>query len=248
MPTPTPPASMQSRAHALVADYLDDSAAHIHDRLGEVAGVAVSTADQSVPVTLGASTPLAAEVDLIQFDVGIGPCLEALRTGQTFYVPDLANDARWRDYGPKAAARGARSCLSMPVLADSGVVAVFKVYAGTVDGLTEDQRSTAELVAKEISGGYSLAVHLSRQAAELDDMTALLTHRRVIDLALGIMMERAHVPAEQAFSLLRTQSQRSNVKLHDVALTIVSTVPGTDAADLIPHFSPRDVPPGTRDA
>jgi GAF domain-containing protein len=231
--------TMTGRADGLVAEFLDSSAWGIHQRLGSVAGVAVTTAEGDRPRTFGASTVLAAEVDQIQFEVGVGPCLEALREGTPLYVPDLADDDRWGEYGPRAAQRGAASCVSVPVVVRGETVAVFKVYAAQRDGLSAGQRRTAALTAQEIAGGFALAVHVTSQAAELDDLTALMAHRRVIDLALGICMQRVQVPAETAFGLLRQQSQHRNVKLHEVAAEVVSSIPGTSADDLVPHFNPH---------
>lgn len=233
------PATIHGRAVELVADYLGSSATAIHDRLGPVAGVAVTTSESGSPRTLGASTALAGEVDRLQFSIGTGPCLQALRDGRRLHVPDLAADDRWGDYGPRAAALGAAACLSVPLLVLDEVVGVFKVYAARRDGLSAGQRETADLIARELAGGMALAAHLTRQAAELDDLTALMTHRRSIDLALGVLMERAQVTAETAFGLLRTQSQQSNVKLTEVALAVVLSVPGASTEDLVPHYNPH---------
>ncbi|WP_170981573.1 GAF and ANTAR domain-containing protein [Nocardioides dongxiaopingii] len=234
--------SLQGPVQRLVTDFLELSATGIHDRLGDVAGVAVSTAEGRRPRTLAASTTLAADVDRIQFRIGVGPCLAALTSGVALHAPDLAGDDRWGDYGPQAAARGAASCYSVPVLVGDTCVAVFKVYASEVDAITPDQRATADLVAKEVSGGFALAMHLGRQASDLDDLTALLAHRRVIDLALGILMERGRVPADAAFGLLTQQSQSSNVKVHELAADVVRSIPGTSSDDLVPPYSPRDEP------
>ncbi|MDO9378475.1 MAG: GAF and ANTAR domain-containing protein [Nocardioidaceae bacterium] len=227
------------RVTEIVTDYLESTASSTHQRLGDVAGVAVSTAEGRVPQTIGASTDLAADVDRIQFDIGTGPCLNALATGEGMYVPDLAGDDRWGEYGPRAAERGAASCISVPVRVDGRTVAVFKVYSQWPDGLDERQRDLAVAVGQEVAGGFALAEHLTRQAVEIDDLTQLLTTRRTIDLAIGISMARAEVGAADAFSLLRVQSQHRNVKLRDVAVDVVMSVPGTQPDDLVPHFNPH---------
>jgi GAF domain-containing protein len=215
----------------LLSDYLDDVATRTAARLEDVAGVAVTLKVADGPLTVGASNDLAAEVDAIQYEVGIGPCLFALREGIGNYVPDLANDHRWRDYGPRAAARGAASCVSVPVLVDDEPVAVVKVYDSRVNGITESQRALASAVATDISSGIGLARRLSVQAHTIDDRESAMDTRRVIDLALGVLMERTHCTAEEAFALLRQQSQASNVKLRDIARQVVENVAGTRSAD-----------------
>jgi GAF domain-containing protein len=220
----------------LLSDYLGDVASRTADRMGQVAGVAVTLAVADGALTVGASNDLAADVDSIQYDVGVGPCLYALREGIGTYVPDLGNDRRWEDYGPRAAARGAASCVSCPVLVDGRPAAVVKVYASRIDGLSPSQRDLATAVAGEIAGGIGLARQLSIQAHTLDDRESAMNTRRVIDLALGVLMERTQCKADQAFTLLRKQSQTSNVKLRDVARQVLRTVEGAQVTDGMAPF------------
>jgi AmiR/NasT family two-component response regulator len=54
-------------------------------------------------------------------------------------------------------------------------------------------------------------------------MRQAMASRAVIEQAKGILMERYKITAEQAFTLLTHASQRSNVKLRDVAEELTST-------------------------
>jgi GAF domain-containing protein len=211
----------------LLIDYLDDVSIRAADRLGRVGGVAVTLGSTDGPTTVGASSALAVEVDLLQYSIGVGPCLHALRSGVGLYVTDLAADARWGEYGPRAAAMGAACCISVPVILNQGPVAVLKVYATEVDGLTADQQQLARQIAVEITGGVGLAAKLAQQAKELDDRSAAMNTRRTIDLALGILMERTGCGLEEAFALLRRYSQQYNVKLKDAARQVVAAQAGS---------------------
>ena len=230
-------------AHAVVPlleDYLAAVADRTSEQLGDVAGVAVTLGIGSAPVTIGASSQLALEVDLLQYDIGVGPCLHALRTNTMMYVPDLGADLRWQDYGPRAAARGAACCLSIPVQVDGSPAAVMKVYTGRIDGLDAEQRAIAAQTAAAISGGVALALHLSRHARELDDRAAAMDRRRTIDLALGMLMERNHCGADEAFDLLRRYSQHYNVPLHRAAAQVVQAHDESDSTAKAP-FKPGQV-------
>lgn len=207
----------------LLEDYLTHVSRRAEERLGDVAGVAVTMGPGSAPVTIGASSPLALEVDLIQYQIGIGPCLHALLTNTALYVPDLRSDERWGEYGRRAADRGARSCASVPVEVEGEAQAALKVYSGRVDGLDVDQRALAAKTAVDIAGGVALAMHLTRHARELDDRAAAMDRRRTIDLALGMLMERNHSGVDTAFDLLRRYSQHYNVRLHEAAAQVVKT-------------------------
>jgi AmiR/NasT family two-component response regulator len=50
--------------------------------------------------------------------------------------------------------------------------------------------------------------------------------RAVIDQALGVIMATERCPQDRAFALLRSASQNTNVKLRDLATTIVTRVSG----------------------
>jgi ANTAR domain/GAF domain len=216
----------------MVEDHLDEVARNAHRRLGEVSGVAVtmSSADGR-PTTVGASTELARRVDQVQFEIGFGPCLRALRGDGGAYVPDLSVE-QWGDYGRAAAALGIRSCVSIPIERAGEMLAVAKVYAAEVDGLSSDQRQHAVAYAREVAGSLGLARSLTSHAYELDDRTTAMNTRRTIDLAIGVVMERTQCSADVAFATLKKQSQHTNTPVSDVAQAVVSAfgVPGDTAA------------------
>lgn len=206
----------------MVADHLDELARNAHRRLGEVSGVAVTMAHgDGRPTTVGASTGLARKVDQVQFEIGFGPCLRALRGEGGAYVPDLGVE-QWGAYGRAAAALGVRCCMSIPVERAGEVLAVAKVYAAEVDGLSSEQRRRADAYAREVAGSVGLARSLTAQARELDDRTAAMNTRRTIDLAIGVLMERTQSSADVAYDTLRRQSQQTNTPVTGIAQKVVS--------------------------
>lgn len=217
----------------LVEGFLSDAAHRAHDQLGDVLGVAITTSVAGGdPLTAGASTALAAEVDHVQYVIGHGPCLDALRGHGEIYVPDLGGDPRWQPYGQEAAALGARSSVSVPMV-DGGptVLGVVKVYSGRLDGLDERQRRAARELALEMSGGVGLANTLVTTSQELDDRIEAMDTRRTIDLATGVLMGRLGCGAEEAFALLRLESQNHNTKLSEVAADLLARTSDTGNAD-----------------
>lgn len=225
---------------AAVTDYLEDLTRRSHLRLGNVAGVAVSMVGAGdEPVTAGASTQLARTVDAVQYAIGTGPCLDALAGSGGAYVADLGADPRWGDYGARASARGVRCCLSVPVRAadtvgvyvddPERVMAVVKVYGTEIDGLDVEQQRLGRSLATEVVAGIRMAQTLQLTATELDDRARAMNSRRSIDLAVGILMERAGVDADQAFALLKSYSQTRNTRLVDVVADLLEDRYGADA-------------------
>jgi hypothetical protein len=153
------PGAAEAELVPLLTDYLDDVASSTATVLGDVAGVAVTLSVDGSPFTIGASSSLARDVDLIQYRIGKGPCLHALHHGIGLYVPDLGADDRWGEYGPQAAARGAASCVSIPVIVGGSPAAVFKVYSAEIDGLMPASSHPARSACATSSACSSLGIH-----------------------------------------------------------------------------------------
>ena len=74
-------------------------------------------------------------------------------------------------------------------------------------------------------------------ASKIEHLERALVTRGTISQAMGILRERHHITAEQAFDVLRQVSSVTNAKLSDVSRTLVET--GTlPAADRGAHRGP----------
>jgi AmiR/NasT family two-component response regulator len=59
-----------------------------------------------------------------------------------------------------------------------------------------------------------------------DQLRSSMVSRAVIDQALGVIMATERCPQDRAFAVLKTVSQNTNVKIRDLAATIVTSVSG----------------------
>lgn len=179
------------------------------------------------------TNPIVAEVDLLQHHTGEGPCLDAIAQGTIFYADDLHADARWPRFGPQAAARGMRSLLAVP-LSDNGTLGALNLYAHYPSAFGVLDRARAVLLAALAAVAYSSAqTHEDEDRRSAHLLTALTT-REMIGQAQGILMERERVTADQAFDILRRASQHLNVKLREVAQSLVETGEPPDTGDAGP--------------
>jgi PAS domain S-box-containing protein len=58
-----------------------------------------------------------------------------------------------------------------------------------------------------------------------DEMTVILEHRQVIDMAKGMLMAVYRIDADAAFGVLRWRSQELNVKLFTIAEKLITELP-----------------------
>ena len=178
------------------------------------------------PVTVACSDPVAARVDEVQYQLDYGPCLHAMRDNHMVRIEDTAAKLRWPEFERQAASHGIRSCLALPLSADGRPVGALNLYAREASAFGAAEAHRARDFAENASGALTLAIRLASYAALVEQLRSSLASRTIIDQALGIVMARERCSQAQAFAILRSASQNSNVKLRDIASAIVTTVSG----------------------
>ena len=178
------------------------------------------------PATVACSDPLASEIDEVQYLLNDGPCLHAMRSGDQVSIDDTAGRAQWPRFEAAAQARGIRSCLALPLVADGKPVGALNLYARGVAAFGAVQVRHAENLAENASGGLSLMLRLASYSELTEQLRSSLTSRAVIYQALGVIMARERCAQAKAFEILRTASQHSNLKLRDIAAAIITSVSG----------------------
>lgn len=186
------------------------------------------------PVTVACSDPLAAQVDEVQYQLDDGPCLHAMRGNRIVRIEDTADTARWPEFEAQAASHGIRSCLSLPLKVDGEAVGALNLYARRASAFGAARSRRAEDFAENASGALTLAMRLASHTALIEQLRTSLGSRAVIDQALGIIMAREHCTQDRAFGILRAASQKHNVKLRDIASSVVTSVAGEP-----PQAAPR---------
>ena len=167
--------------------------------------------------TVAASSEKSLQCEQLQYDLNEGPLLDTVRTHQTAISNDVALDRRWPTWGPGAAERyGVGSVMSVLLYTHADSYGVLNLYSDQPQAYNSEDLLTAE----------ALAAHQAVAASngrELDHRGVAIVNRTMIGQAEGVLMERYKVTAEQAFAMLREQSQRTNRKLARIAEELTST-------------------------
>jgi len=191
----------------------------------DAAGVLLMDAGQVV--TTAASASVVVELDRLQFETREGPGLDAVSSGGSFYAVDLADDERWRRFGPAATAAGIRSILAFR-LSDRHLSAI-NLYAQLPAAFGAYDRAKGSIFATLAGLALDSAEQRGEQERVATNLQVALQTRELIGQAQGILMERERITADQAFDVLRRASQHLNTKLREVAQTLVETGQTPDA-------------------
>jgi GAF domain-containing protein len=98
-----------------------------------------------------------------------------------------SDEVAWPEFESRAASRGIRSCLALPLIADGKPVGALNLYARAVDAFGAAETRRAERLAENASGALALALRLASYAALTDQLRSSLASRTVIDQALGVI-------------------------------------------------------------
>jgi GAF domain-containing protein len=176
-------------------------------------GVIVVAAGQKLQ-TVATTGPVPEHLDLLQQELGTGPCLTAARKQIVVRVHDMAADTRWPRFRSAAVDRGVASMLCLPLQVGHDLLGTLSLY-GSREGIF---RGGAEPVARLLSALAAVALAESRHTEQL---RRALHSRDLIGQAKGILMRERAITAEDAFALLRERSQHTNTKLVDLAQSVI---------------------------
>jgi GAF domain-containing protein len=209
------------------------SAGSVHNTLEQVVALAVHTIEgcdyaglflleEGVVVTPVHTDPLVDEIDNMQRESVQGPCLDAIAHRIMVYGEDLQSDDRWPNFGQSAARHGIRSALALP-LTTNGAAGAVNLYARYPAAFGVVDRAKGVILASLASVAITAAHSLEDEERRIENLHSALSSREVIGQAQGILMERERIAADQAFDVLRRASQFLNIKLREVAQTLVDT-------------------------
>jgi GAF domain-containing protein len=170
--------------------------------------------------TRGATDDVPPAVDAIQYEVGQGPCLDAMDEHEVFQIDDLAADERWPPFSRRAAEEtGVRSMLSFRLFVEADTIGALNLYSRGVGAFDEQARSVGTILATHAA----LALRSAQDKERAEQLDQAVASNRVIGMAMGVLMARGRMTEQEAFSVLSRASQHLNRRLRDVASAVVET-------------------------
>ncbi len=188
-------------------------------------GVSVSLRRHGRLATVAASDRTIMAMDAEQYAAGEGPCVDASIEGRRYLTESLEHERRWPEFTPKARALGIGAILSSPLTAHARPVGALNIYSLRPEAFGGDDQSLAMRFAAEVS------VILTDAGVDVPDnrrserFQASLRSREIIALAQGIIMGRQGITEEEAYTVLRVRSQRTNISLRECAEEITGSIP-----------------------
>lgn len=218
-------AALTDFAHVLVRGYtvgdvLDRLTMRVLDVLAvDGSGVTLYQGGRGQFVT--ASDDLTERIEMEQDRLQEGPCFDAMEHRRMRPVPDLAEVTEWPGYRPFTLKQGMRSVIGVPMGVRDEIVGALNVYAADPRDWSADDLAAAQLMADMASSYIVNAQELVGAKTLARQLQHALDSRVVIEQAKGMLAQRMKISTNEAFRRLREYSRSHQLKIHDVASTIV---------------------------
>jgi GAF domain-containing protein len=164
------------------------------------------------------STDTAAHrVDELQYELGEGPCLDAIWVDDTYVIDDVRTETRWPEWSRETAELGIRAILSVRLATTADTLGCLNLYSKRPSAFDPDTVELAQAYA-------ALAASALAASRKVTHLQRAVDARHRVGLAQGILMAQYQLSESASFELLRRYSQQQNVKLRDVASQVVESL------------------------
>ena len=161
-------------------------------------------------------------LELLQQELGEGPCAQTLVEDMVVLTEDVTADTRWPILAARMAGVGVRAVLGVPTHLAGGAVAALNVYRSEPYRWTEADVEAIQKYNGVLERLIALAVVTEQQDEVVRQLQAALESRVVIERATGLLMGRNGIEAMEAFDRLRREARSARVRVYDLALEVLA--------------------------
>ena len=185
-------------------------------------GASVATMGYLPVETVAASDSRAARLDEAQFDLGEGPCWDAVDTRAPVLQPDLQESgaARWPALVHSLQREDIGGLYAFPMTVGSLVMGAVDLYRTGSQPLLNDEVFRATAIAA-VLGPYVLRRALARIAGDEPAPDESPFSRRMVHQATGFVMAQLGVSASEAEMLIRGRAFASGRTMRETASGII---------------------------
>lgn len=170
------------------------------------------------------SNELVRVVETMEYELGEGPCMDAIRQQPVFESPDLRDHvAKWPKFAPRALEAGVESLLGFRLFIAEDTLGALDLYAYHPGVFDEASRAIGTVLASHAAMALAGAQLHEQDLDTVAGLREAILTRDVLGQAKGILMATRHVDADAAFDLLIKASQNQNIKLRTIAEIVAQT-------------------------
>ncbi len=181
----------------------------LNDQKGDLAVVASSSEESRL-------------LEVCQLQSDAGPCLDCVRSGASVSSSDLEQDRnRWPAFVDAAIEAGFRSVFAVPMRLRNKTIGGLNLFGCAPGLVSKADQALAQALADVATIGILQQRSAHRSSLLAEQLQHALNSRIMVEQAKGVLAERHRVTMELAFDALRRHARNHNLKLVDVARSVV---------------------------
>jgi GAF domain-containing protein len=205
-----------------VADLLDQLVTACVHVLGVTAAGLLLDDQQGNLALVASSSQETRLLELFVLQSNEGPCLDCVRTGVAVTSDNLEDDLdRWPLFVPAARLAGFHSVAAVPMRLRDQTIGGLGLFLDEPRPIPAPNRRLAQALADVATIGILQQRSLHRSHVLSEQLQSALTSRITIEQAKGVLAERDGLTMEAAFDALRRYARDHNLKLTEVATSVV---------------------------
>ncbi|MFY9763822.1 MAG: GAF and ANTAR domain-containing protein [Mycobacterium sp.] len=169
-------------------------------------------------ITVGASDRIAQRIDDMERIAGDGPCVDAIEEETPQIETDLTTPDQWHQLAARLVAETpVRGAMGFRILVDRRKTGALNLFSDKPNVFDAEAAGQAVVLASFAS----VAINAVAAGEDVSTLRRGLLSNREIGKAVGMLMMLNGVDEHEAFDVLRRYSQDLNIKLADVARTVI---------------------------
>ena len=191
-------------------------------QLLDVSAAGLLLADQHGELlVVAASSEAARLLELLQVQLGQGPCLDCFRSGRAVTATDLAADQRWPRFADAAGQAGLGAVQALPMRLREQVIGALNLFRAAPGDFDPVNVRVGQALADVATIGLLHERNMRRRDTLNEQLQSALNSRVVIEQAKGKLAERLGLDMDQAFNVLRDNARSRNLRLSDLARAFI---------------------------
>jgi GAF domain-containing protein len=185
------------------------------------AGIMLADSDGHLHV-VASTGERASAIEEAQLGFDQGPCLDAFVSGVHVEVPNIeATRDRWPAFAEIANSRGFRSAHAVPLLLRGEALGGMNLFSPLSGRLSDRDLALTEAFTQVAIIGIVQQQVLDKHTLVTAQLKYALESRVLIEQAKGVIAQRHGIAIDAAFQMLRTHARANQLKLHDLAQSVV---------------------------
>jgi transcriptional regulator with GAF, ATPase, and Fis domain len=169
-------------------------------------------------ITVGASDRIAQRIDDMERIAGDGPCVDAIEEETPQIETDLTTPNQWPQLAARLVAETpVRGAMGFRILVDRRKTGALNLFSDKPNVFDTEAAGQAVVLASFAS----VAINAIAAGEDVSTLRRGLLSNREIGKAVGMLMMLNGVDEHEAFDVLRRYSQDLNIKLAEVARTVI---------------------------